>query len=308
MNVSGCKWVYRTKHTADGSVERYKAWLVEKGFNQVAEEDFFDTFSPIVKPTTLPGYEDPAHPDYVCHLQRSLYGLKQAPRAWFKRLQDFLVSAGFLPSKTNVSLFHYTMGTSRVFFLVHVDDIIMMGNDYALLDVMLKRLSVAFKIRYLGTPSFFLGIETLREYGGLLLSQRRYMGDILNRAGMIDCKPLTTPAAVSQVVSPSSQPHENPTQYHRIVGAMQYLTITRPDLSNAINHLCQFMHSPTDEHWVIVKRVLRYTKGTLDYGLRISFSASTAIHAFSDFVWAGCLVDRKSTSGYAVFLGDNLIS
>ncbi|XP_019184373.1 PREDICTED: uncharacterized protein LOC109179323 [Ipomoea nil] len=143
---------------------------------------------------------------------------------------------------------------------------------------------------------------------GMMLSQRRYMNDILARAGMTDCKPLATPAAVTQAVSPTQEPFDNPTQYRRIVGALQYLTITRPDLSFAVNQLCQFMHSPTVDHWVLLKRVLRYIKGTLTYGLRLSVSTSFAIHAFSDSDWAGCPVDRKSTTGYAVFLGDNLIS
>ncbi|XP_019192715.1 PREDICTED: uncharacterized protein LOC109187009 [Ipomoea nil] len=158
----------------------------------------------------------------------------------------------------------------------------------------------------LSSGTDILSMETLTVDGGLL-SQKRYIGDILNRAGMMDCKSLTTPAAVSQAVSPSSQPHENPTQYRRIVGALQYLTITRPDLSYAVNRLCQFMHSPTDEHWALVKRVLRYVKGTMDYGLRLSPSSSLAIHAFSDSDWTGCPIDKKSTSGYAVFLGNNLV-
>ncbi|XP_019183561.1 PREDICTED: uncharacterized protein LOC109178368 [Ipomoea nil] len=255
-----------------------------------------------------PGYEDPTHLGHVCHLQRSLYGLKQAPRAWFKRLHDFLISAGFNSSKTDVSLFHYTTGESKVFLLVYVDDIIMLGNDVVLIDTLLKQLSTTFKIRDLGEPGFFLGIETLKVPGGMLLTQRRYMGDILIRAGMVDCKPLATPASVTQAVSPSTHPYENPTQYRRIVGALQYLTITRPDLSFAVNRLCQFMHSPTDDHWGLLKRVLRYIKGTLDYGLRLTPSSSMALHAFSDSDWAGCPIDRKSTSGYAVFLGSNLIS
>ncbi|XP_019199074.1 PREDICTED: uncharacterized protein LOC109192827 [Ipomoea nil] len=125
---------------------------------------------------------------------------------------------------------------------------------------------------------------------------------------MTDCKPLTTTTAVTQAVSPSDQPYENPTQYRRLVRALQYLPITRPDLSYAVNHLCQFMHAPTTDHWGLLKRVLRYVKGTLDCGLRLSASASSAIHAFSDSDWAGCPMDRKSTSGYAVFLGSNLIS
>ncbi|XP_019160475.1 PREDICTED: uncharacterized protein LOC109157048 [Ipomoea nil] len=104
------------------------------------------------------------------------------------------------------------------------------------------------------------------------------MTDLLGRAGMTDCKPLTTLAVVTKPVTSSDELFDNPTQYRRIVRELQYLTITRPDLSFSINRLCQFMHAPTVDHWALVKRVLRYVK------------------------------DKKSTSGYAVFLGDNLIS
>ncbi|XP_019156991.1 PREDICTED: uncharacterized protein LOC109153597 [Ipomoea nil] len=104
---------------------------------------------------------------------------------------------------------------------------------------------------------------------------------------MLDCKSLTTPAAVTTSVVPTASTYENPTHYRRIVGALQYLTIKRPDLSYSVNRLCQFMHSPTDEHWGIAKRVLRYIKGTISYGLRITPSTSTTIQAFSDSDWAG---------------------
>ncbi|XP_019189876.1 PREDICTED: uncharacterized protein LOC109184336 [Ipomoea nil] len=151
---------------------------------------------------------------------------------------------GFSPSKTNVSLFHFTSGSSRVFLLVYVDDIIMMGNNYVLVNSLLQRWATAFKIRDLGKPGFFLSIETIAVEGGLILSQRCHITDLLNRSRMVDCKPLATSAAVTQA-------------------------------SN---------------------------------GLRLSTSASADIHAFSDSDWAGCPIDRKSTSGYAVFLGSNLIS
>ncbi|XP_019199804.1 PREDICTED: uncharacterized protein LOC109193402 [Ipomoea nil] len=116
---------------------------------------------------------------------------------------------------------------------------------------------------------------------------------------MSECKSLATPAAVTQSATPSTDEFENPTQYRRLVGALQYLTITRPDLSYAVNSLCQFMHTPTDEHWGLLKRVLRYVNGTQEYDLRITPSSSTDIHAYSDSDWAGCPIDRKSTSGYA---------
>ncbi|XP_019176077.1 PREDICTED: uncharacterized protein LOC109171501 [Ipomoea nil] len=261
----------------DGSVERHKARLVAKGFNQLDVHNAFlnGYLAETVYMKQPPGYEDPAHPGHVCLLQRFLYDLKQAP---------------------------------QVFILVYVDDIIMMGSNATLVSTLLGRLASAFKIRDLGKPGFFLGIKTVEVSDGMILSQRRYMTNLLNRAGMVDCKPLATPASTTQSVTPSDEPFDNPTQYRRIVGVLQYLTITRPDLSYAVNHLCQFIHSPSTDHWAIVKRVLQYIKGTLDYGLRLSSSPTASIHAYSDSDWAGCPIDRKSTSGYAVFLGSNFIS
>ncbi|XP_031121068.1 uncharacterized protein LOC116024313 [Ipomoea triloba] len=192
-------------------------------------------------------------------------------------------SSIFSASKIDVSLMHYTVGTTRVFLLVYVDDIIMMGNDPVLIDKLLQRLSTTFKIWDLGTPSFFLGIETLPVPGGLILSQRHYMSDLLKRANMTDCKPLATPASVTQAVAPADAMFDYPTQYRQFAGALQYLTITRPDLSYVVNSLCQCMHAPTVEHWGLLKRVLRYVKGTTDLSLRMSLSPTADIHAFSDF-------------------------
>ncbi|XP_019154339.1 PREDICTED: uncharacterized protein LOC109150819 [Ipomoea nil] len=309
-NIVGCKWVFRTKRKADGTVERYKARLVAKGYNQVASEDFFETFSPVVKPITV----------------RLLLALAIS-RGWTLRQLD--VHNAFLnghlaetvymrqspgyedpdrPDHIYVSLFHYSAADSRVFLLVYVDDIIMLGSDTALVDSLLKQLATAFKIRDLGQPTFFLGIETIPVPDGVILSQRRYMRDILQRAGMTDCKALATPASLTQPVCQSADSFDNPTQYRRLAGALQYLTITQLDLSYSVNRLCQFLHSPTNEHWGLLKRVLRYVKGTLEYGLRITTSVSSEIHTYSDSNWAGCPIDRKSTSGYAVFFSKNLIS
>ncbi|XP_019160565.1 PREDICTED: uncharacterized protein LOC109157127 [Ipomoea nil] len=132
------------------------------------------------------------------------------------------------------------------------------------------------------------------------------MGDILKRASMSDCKPLTTPASVSQAES-SDELYDNPNQYRTLAGALQYLTVTRPDLSYAVNRLCLFMHSPTIDHWKLLKRVLRYVKATVDFGLRLTASSSTDFHAVLDSDWVGCSIDRKSTSGFAVFCGSNLV-
>jgi hypothetical protein len=126
---------------------------------------------------------------------------------------------------------------------------------------------------------------------------------------MDSAKPCSTPFSTSDTLSKfDGNPMADPHTYRSIVGALQYAIITRPDISYVINKASQFMHSPTDEHWNGVKRILRYLKGTLFYGLHIRVNSSFDLHAYSDADWAGCPDDRRSTSGFYVFLGSNLLS
>ncbi|XP_019181985.1 PREDICTED: uncharacterized protein LOC109177138 [Ipomoea nil] len=293
----------------------------------MAGQDFFETFSPVVKPTTIwvllslavsrgwtirqfdvhnaflngnlaemvymkqpPSYEDKATSDHLCLLQRSLYVLKQASQPWFNQLHSFLVSVGFTPSKTVVSLFIYTRDSVQLYLLMYVDDIMVMGSDsfFALL-------------------VFLRSIETIPWHDGLLFSQQRYMWDILKRAGMVDCKALATLVSLTRASEDSTTPYADPTQYRSLAGALLYLTVTRPDLSFAVNKLCQHIHSPITAHRSLLKRVLRYVKGTLHFGLHIRKSASVDMHAFSDSDWAGDPNERRSMSGFAVFLGSSLV-
>ncbi|XP_019157652.1 PREDICTED: uncharacterized protein LOC109154280 [Ipomoea nil] len=135
------------------------------------------------------------------------------------------------------------------------------------------------------------------------------MVKLLRKVGMETCKPLSTPmSTTAPVTSNDSKPFDDPTVYRSLVGSLMYLLITRPDLSYAVHRLCQFMHSPTEERWVALKRVMRYIQGTRELGLRLTPTTTPVLHTFSDSDWAGCSVDRKSTGGYAVFLGPNLVS
>jgi hypothetical protein len=142
----------------------------------------------------------------------------------------------------------------------------------------------------------------------LLLRQHKYILDILTRTGMTSCKPVDTLIFTSKVTILPDPLFSNSTQFRQIVGALQYLFFTRPDICLVVNRVCQFMHAPTDSHWGAVKRILRYLRGTTTYGLHITCSSSFALHGFIDADWAGITDDHKSMGGYLVFFGQTLVS
>ncbi|MFS7946899.1 putative RNA-directed DNA polymerase [Helianthus anomalus] len=178
-----------------------------------------------------------------------------------------------------------------------------------------------FAIKDLGPLHYFLGIEVVRSGLDLILSQKKYISDLLHRSGLSDCKPVSSPMSSSQVLLPNDGPlFSDLTKYRQVVGALQYATLTRPDIAFSVNKVCQFMQAPSENHWTAIKRILRYLKGTADLGLRIRHHSDSVLHAFtdahwtdsvqaySDSDWVGCPVDRRSTGGFAVYIGSNLVS
>lgn len=347
-NIIDCKWVYKIKQKQDGSLDRYKARLVAKGFKQRYGIDYEDTFSPVVKAATIrvvlsidvsrgwtirqldvhnaflhgileedvymkqpPGYEDNSRRNYVCKLDKALYGLKQAPRAWFSRLSKKLYGLGFKGSKADTSLFYYSKCDIIMFMLIYVDDIIVVSSKQEAVTALLQDLHNDFPLKDLGDLHYFLGIEVAKTKHGIILTQEKYVNDLLKRANMADCKPVSTPLSTSEKLSVYEGDLLGPidaSRYRSIVGALQYLTLTRPDIAFPVNKVCQFLHAPTTLHWVAVKRILRYLKSCARLGLKINKSFSSLVSAYSDADWAGCPDDRRSTGGFAVFLGNNLVS
>jgi histone deacetylase 1/2 len=195
--------------------------------------------------------------------------------------------------------------------LVYVDDIVIASSTPAAADQLLRQLQLSFPVKDLGPLHYFLGIEVTRNSGGISLTQQKYSLDLLRRTGMENCKSISTPMCTHEKLSRElghSLSDNDAFQYRGVVGALQYLTLTGPDISFAVNKVCQFLSKPTDVHWEAVKRILRYVKGTTATGLRFRKSASTLISVFTDADWAGCTDDRRSTGGFVVFFGPNLIS
>jgi hypothetical protein len=178
-----------------------------------------------------------------------------------------------------------------------------------LLQQLTDRLCAEFMLKDLGPLHYFLGIEVVRRPDGFFLYQKKYAHELLDRAGMLNCTSVSMPVDTKAKLSATDgSPAPDASLYRSIVGALQYLTLTRPKLQYAVQQVCLHMHAPRDALWTSVKRILRYIRGSLDLGLSLHASTDTDIIAYSDADWAGCPDTRSSTSGYCAYLGPSLIS
>ncbi|GKA14985.1 ribonuclease H-like domain-containing protein [Tanacetum coccineum] len=160
----------------------------------------------------------------------------------------------------------------------------------------------------LGALNYFLGISVDRSSTGLFLSQRKYALQLLKRAHMVNCNPSRTPVDIESKLGPEGAPVQDPTLYRSLARGLQYLIFRRPDLSYVVQQVCLYMHDPREPHVAALKCILRYVRGTIDFGLQLYASTTTSLVGYIDADWAGCPSTRRSTSGYCVFLGDNLLS
>jgi hypothetical protein len=215
---------------------------------------------------------------------------------------------GFTASLLDSSLFTLHLKSTHIFMLVYVDDIIITGTDAKLIQSIIAQLQQEFPLKDLGLLHFFLGIQVSHTDQGLHLCQAKYISDLLHRTNMQDAKPAKSPSPSGLKLSKyDGDPLPNPTEYRQVVGALQYCTLTRPEISFSVNQLCQHMHAPSTTHWSAVKRVLRYLKASANHGLLYS-KGSLHLTAYCDSDWAGSIDDRRSTTGFDIFLGPNLIS
>ncbi|XP_022153525.1 uncharacterized protein LOC111021008 [Momordica charantia] len=199
-------------------------------------------------------------------------------------------------------MFIYKTSSKIVIFLIYVDDIIVTGNDSALVSHFIVALGNQFSIKDFGDLSYFLGIQVTKTAGTLHLLQEKYISDLLKRANMSDSKAISSPMATGTPLSiADGTPLENPYEYKSLVGALQYCTLTRPDISYFVNKLCQFLYSPTTSHWNAMKRLLRYLKSSSTHGLLVTKSASLSLMCYTDANWASCPDDRRVPVGFAPF-------
>ncbi|GJZ09562.1 retrovirus-related pol polyprotein from transposon TNT 1-94 [Tanacetum coccineum] len=266
-NIVGSKWVYRFKYKSDGTVDRYKDRLVAQGYTQIPGLDYCHTFSPVVKASTV-------------RIVLSLAVLQK----W--KLHQLDVKNAFLNGNLNETVFmEQPPGFISHEFPNHVCKLskALYGLKQAP-RVWFHRLST-FLVSYGFTSSRADTSLFVYTDHGLFLTQSKYASDILKRADLYDSKPVSTPLAPHVSFTANGLSFSDPTLYRSLVGALQYLTITRPDLSYAVNQVSQFLHAPTIDHFQSLKRILRYVKGTISFGLTFSRPHKNSIVGYSDADW-----------------------
>ena len=337
----GGRWVYTIKEDSQGS-KIHKARYVAKGFSQIKGIDYNETFAPTPNVASIrmlmqvaAQYDLILHQcDYksaylnapideeiymeqpegfevkgengerlVCKLHKSLYGLKQSGRNWNNLLHSILVENGFIQSQSDNCVYTKFTENETIILLKWVDDVTIAANNENVMCKTKKILQNRFKMKDLGEISHFLGIEFEQGPGYVKMNQKRYIQKVLERFNMTDCKPRATPSEQKMDWSCDSNPADE-RKYREAVGSLIYLMMcTRPDICWIITKLSQHLSNPLECHWLAVKHVFRYLKGTIDHELVYRKSGEDlSVIGYSDADWASNPDDRRSISGYCFSL------
>ena len=345
----GCKWVFKVKHDSQGRIERFKGRLVAKGYSQKYGIDYDETFSPVVRFSSIrtllayavqhrmlihqmdvvtaflngqlnediymqqpPGYIQPGQEELVCKLKKSLYGLKQSPRCWNKTFREHMTIMGFKQSDADPCVF-IRKGNELSIVAVYVDDLILITETLDEMQEIKSYLTNTFKMNDMGQLHYCLGISITIDEGGqrLQLSQKQYILKALERYGLTDVTPVSTPMDqnVKLVKDDGFSKSVEPVRYQSMIGSLLYAAIgTRPDISHAVGVVSKFSSNPTEAHLTAVKRIFRYLKRTIDLKLQYQKRDNDELVGYCDADWASDLDSRHSVSGSVFIMTGGAVS
>lgn len=339
------KWVFRIKVKDDGTIDKYKARYVIKGFMQRPGQEFDETFAPVAQMKSLrvllaiaaikkyklyqldvtsaflngkidkeiymeqpEGFNDGT--DRVCLLKKSLYGLKQAPRIWNSDVDATLVSLGLKRCISDPCVYVYDVGDKKLILLIYVDDCVLIYNDDATRDSVVARLKDKYDVQVCGELKWILGQRVTTTDDAITLDQQLYASKILDNFGMSHCTPVTTPAVEAAPASATDEQVDLST-YRSVVGSLLYATnCTRPDLAFATSTACRYMASPTPDHERAAKRILRYLRGHTGDAIKFNKTGNDKVEltGYSDASWGNDYETARSVSGYVFMLGGAPVS
>ncbi|KAL0319643.1 UNVERIFIED_CONTAM: Retrovirus-related Pol polyprotein from transposon RE1 [Sesamum radiatum] len=311
----GNKWVYKLKLKADGSIDRHKAKLVAKGYNQVERVDYIYRFSPVAKSVTVrvflalaSNYSWPVHQVDINNAFLHRF-LDEASRQWNLELTSKLLAFGFLQSAHDHCLFLKHSDVGLIVLLVYVDDVLITCVSELMITEVKDFFHSAFTIKDLGPAKYFLGLEIARSPSGTSITQHKFIRDIISDTGLLSARPASSPFPPGLKLSAhDSLPLSDVEPYHRLIGRLLYLSFTRPDISFGAQQLNQFVHAPCHVHMDAALHLVRYLKGCPERGLFFPASNSLVLTAYCDADWASCTDSRYSLTGYCIFLGNALVS
>jgi hypothetical protein len=256
-----------------------------------------------------PGFEDSEYPNHVYKLSKALYGLKQAPRAWYECLRDFLITNGFKVGKVDPTLFTKTLENDLFVCQIYVDDIIFGSTNESTGEEFNRIMTQKFEMSMMGELKYFLGFQVKQLHEGTFISQTMYIQDILNKFGMKDAKPIKTPIGTNGHIDlDTGGKSVDQKVYRSMIGSLLYLCASRPDIMLSICMCARFQADPKEAHLRAVKLILRYLVYTPKFGIWYPRGSTFDLIGYSDADWAGCKINRKSTSGTCQFLGRSLVS
>jgi transposase InsO family protein len=344
--VIGTKWVFRNKLDENGVIIRNKARLVAKGYNQQEGIDFDETYAPVARLEAIrmllafscimdfklfqmdvksaflngyiqeevyveqpPGFTNFEFPNHVYKLKKALYGLKQAPRAWYDRLSKFLLENNFERGKVDTTLFIKKSKHDILLVQIYVDDIIFGATNESLCKDFSNIMQSEFEMSMMGELHYFLGLQIHQSKEGIFINQSKYCKELLKKFGMQNAKEISTPMSTSCYLDKDEGGKSvDESKYRGMIGSLLYLTASRPDIMFSVCMCARFQANPKESHLSAVKRIMRYLIGTQNMGLWYPKGTDCTLVGYSDSDFAGCKMDRKSTSGTCHLLGNSLVS
>ena len=229
-----------------------------------------------------------------------MYGLKQSLCAWLSKFNQ--------ESKSDHSIFYKNSSSGIILLVVYVDDIVITRNDSKDISSLKSFLQSQFHTKDLGMLRYFLGIEVMRSKHGIFLPQREYMLDLLSETGKLGTEPCSSPMVSGVHLIKESEIFEDPERYRRLVGKLNYLIVTHPDIAHSVSVVSQYMSSPTIDHWATIEHILCYLKGAPRRDILYNNHGHNRLECFTDADWAGSKEDKRSISGYCVFTEGILVS
>ncbi|GJR84459.1 retrovirus-related pol polyprotein from transposon TNT 1-94, partial [Tanacetum coccineum] len=346
INHSTLKWLLKNKHDEENTVIRNKSRLVVRGYRQEEGIDFEESFASVARMEAIriflayvahksftmiqmdvktaflhgtlkedvyvcqpEGFIDADHPSHVYKLKKALYGLKQAPRAWYDELSKFLLQNHFFKGTIDPTLFIRRFDDDILVVQVYVDDIIFGSTHPRYTQLFSDLMKSRFEMSMMGEMTFFLGLQVNQSPRGIFINQSIYVLEILKKYGMESCDPVGTPMEIKDKLDLDQNGSlVDATKYRSMIGALMYLTSSRPDIVHATCLCARYQAKPTEKHLKEVKRIFRYLRGTVNMGLWYTKDSGFELTGFSDADYAGCKDTFKSTSGGAQFLGEKLVS